>query len=65
MISNILAMMPKEKILEIGKNTVYSLINKGTDKTQQEQPQLQGNKFYYPATGYKGISSIFKSFGGK
>ena len=69
MISQILAMIPKEKLLEAGKNMVSSVMNKGTEQTQdvqQEQPksQVSGSKFYYP-TNYQGISGIFKSFGGK
>ena len=63
-------MIPKEKLLQAGKNMVSSIMNKGTGQTQgmqQEQPQSQvtGSKFYYPTSGYKGISGIFNSFGGK
>lgn len=61
-IQQILASIPKEKLLAMGKNAVSSLVNR--EQAEQPQGQVAGSKFYYPSS-YKGISGIFGQMGGK
>lgn len=70
MIQAIVAAAPQ--IMEYGKKglqAVSSIMNKmgeqeqGQPAQQPQQQQVGGGKFYYPTSGYKGISGVIEKLG--